>query len=93
MVIDEKKIKHRHYDCLTGKFTYDYYTNVELQEIAKKEEEEAKKPKSLNTNEKIELLERENADLLFDSAMKDYQLNCLEKDLADLTFEIAIGGM
>ena len=86
------RVKEEKIDCLTGKVEYIYYTNEELIEIEKKEEEISKN-KKLTIHEKLELLEKENADLLFDSAMKDYQINCLEKDLADLTFVIAVGGM
>lgn len=42
---------------------------------------------------KISILEEENADLLLDSAMKDIKLKSIEKDLADLTLEVVIGGM
>ena len=86
------RVKEEKIDCLTGKVEYIYYTNEELIEIEKKEEEISKN-KKLTIHEKLELLEKENADLLFDSAMKDYQINCLEKDLADLTFVIAVGCM
>ena len=43
--------------------------------------------------EKISILEAENAELLLDSAMKDLKLQTIENDLADLTLEIAMGGM
>lgn len=42
---------------------------------------------------KISILEAENAELLLDSAMKDLKLQTIENDLADLTLEIAMGGM
>lgn len=42
------------------------------------------------TNEIIKRLEKENADLLLDSAMKDYKISILESDLADLTLEVAM---
>lgn len=42
---------------------------------------------------KISILEAENAELLLDSAMKDLKINTIENDLADLTLEIAMGGM
>lgn len=42
------------------------------------------------TNEIIKKLEKENADLLLDSAMKDYKISILESDLADLTLEVAM---
>lgn len=42
---------------------------------------------------KISILEAENADLLLDSAMKDIKLKSIEKDLADLTLEVVMGGM
>lgn len=40
--------------------------------------------------EKISILEAENADLLLDSAIKDSKISTLENDLADLTLEIAM---
>lgn len=43
--------------------------------------------------EKISILEAENADLLIDSAMKDLKIETLENDLADLTLEIAMMGV
>lgn len=45
------------------------------------------------TNEIIKKLEKENADLLLDSAMKDYKISILESDLADLTLEVAMLGV
>lgn len=42
---------------------------------------------------KIAILEAENADLLLDSAIKDMKLKSIEKDLADLTLEVVMGGM
>lgn len=42
------------------------------------------------TNEIIKRLEKENADLLLNSAMKDYKISILESDLADLTLEVAM---
>lgn len=42
---------------------------------------------------KISILEAENADLLIDSAMKDLKIETLENDLADLTLEIAMMGV
>lgn len=42
---------------------------------------------------KISILEAENADLLLDSAMKDLKIETLENDLADLTLEIAMMGV
>ena len=39
---------------------------------------------------KISILEAENADLLLDSAIKDSKISTLENDLADLTLEIAM---
>lgn len=42
---------------------------------------------------KISILEAENADLLLDSAIKDMKLKSIEKDLADLTLEVVMGGM
>lgn len=39
---------------------------------------------------KISILESENADLLLDSAIKDSKISTLENDLADLTLEIAM---
>lgn len=52
-------------------------------------------PKSENDimKEKISILEAENADLLLDSAIKDMKLKSIEKDLADLTLEVVMGGM
>lgn len=41
-------------------------------------------------DEKISILEAENADLLLDSAIKDSKIQTLENDLADLTLEIAM---
>ena len=41
---------------------------------------------------KISILEAENADLLLDSAIKDMKLKSIEKDLADLTLEVVMGG-
>ncbi len=41
---------------------------------------------------KIYILEAENADLLLDSAIKDMKLKSIEKDLADLTLEVVMGG-
>ena len=41
--------------------------------------------------DKIDILEKENADLLLDSAIKDIQMKTLEKDLADLT--LIVGGI
>lgn len=41
---------------------------------------------------KISILEAENADLLLDSAIKDSKIQTLENDLADLTLEIAMMG-
>ena len=43
--------------------------------------------------DKVSILEAENADLLLDSAMKDIKLKSIEKDLADLTLEVVMGGM
>ncbi|MGL5713676.1 MAG: hypothetical protein ACRCXT_24050 [Paraclostridium sp.] len=43
-------------------------------------------------NEKIFNLEKENADLLLDSAVKDIKIETLENDVADIILEIA-GGM
>lgn len=43
-------------------------------------------------NEIIKRLEKENADLLLDSVMKDYKISILESDLADLTLEVAMLG-
>jgi hypothetical protein len=40
--------------------------------------------------DKISILEAENADLLLDSAIKDSKISTLENDLADLTLEIAM---
>ena len=59
MELNEDKIKLKHYDFLTKKFTYEYYTDEELNEIlAKREEEEKNKP--LSYKEKIERLEEDN---------------------------------
>lgn len=42
-------------------------------------------------NKKIlKQLEKENSDLLLDSAIKDSKISTLENDLADLTLEIAM---
>lgn len=43
--------------------------------------------------EKIKQLEKENADLLKDSALKDIRIETIENDMADLMKEIALGGM
>ena len=43
-------------------------------------------------NEKINILESENADLLFDSVIKDEKISRLEKDMSDLMFEVMLGG-
>lgn len=43
--------------------------------------------------DKISILETENADLLLDSAIKDIKIQTIEKDLADLTLEVVMGGM
>lgn len=43
-------------------------------------------------NNKISILEKENADLLLDNAMKDFRLEALESDVADILIEMA-GGM
>lgn len=43
--------------------------------------------------EKIEQLEKENADLLKDSAIKDIRIETIENDMADLMKEIALGGV
>lgn len=45
----------------------------------------------LSIDDKIDILEKENADLLLDSAIKDNKLATFEKDLADLTLQIAGG--
>lgn len=42
--------------------------------------------------EKTEILEKENADLLKDSALKDIRIETVENDMADLIKEMA-GGM
>lgn len=42
--------------------------------------------------ERVDILEQENADLLFDSAIKDMKIETLENDIADIIFEMA-GGM
>ena len=42
---------------------------------------------------KISILEAENADLLLDSAIKDSKISTIEKDLADLTLEVVMGGI
>lgn len=48
----------------------------------------------LDTQEgKISLLEQENAEILLDSAVKDIKIQTIEKDLADLTLEVVMGGM
>lgn len=44
-------------------------------------------------NNKISMIEQENADLLLDSAIKDMKIQTIEKDLADLILEVVIGGM
>lgn len=43
--------------------------------------------------EKIEQLEKENADLLKDIALKDIRIETIENDMADLIKEIALGGI
>ena len=43
--------------------------------------------------DKISILEAENADLLLDSAIKDSKISTIEKDLADLTLEVVMGGI
>lgn len=57
------------------------------------EELNAPSEPNVDIEEKISILEAENAELLLDSAMKDLKLQTIENDLADLTLEIAMGGM
>lgn len=42
--------------------------------------------------EKVNVLERENADLLLDSALKDSKIENLQNDIADIMKEMAKGG-
>lgn len=50
--------------------------------------------KKLSAIERIEMLENENADLLMDSAIKDFKIETLESDIADIMIEIAsLGGI
>ncbi|MDB1956525.1 hypothetical protein PMY38_09475 [Clostridium tertium] len=42
--------------------------------------------------EKVNVLEKENADLLLDSALKDSKIETLQSDIADIMKEIAKGG-
>lgn len=46
----------------------------------------------ITLEDRIESLEQENADLLFDSAIKDMKIKTLENDIADIILEMA-GGM
>lgn len=57
----------------------DLFTKIELLQAEKK----------LSAIERIEILENENADLLIDSAVKDFKIEMLESDMADIMFEIA----
>lgn len=42
--------------------------------------------------EKVNVLEKENADLLLDSALKDSKIETLQSDIADIIKEMAKGG-
>lgn len=42
---------------------------------------------------KISILEAKNSDLLLNIAIKDSKIQTIEKDLADLTLEVVMGGM
>lgn len=42
--------------------------------------------------EKVDILEKENADLLLDSALKDSKIETLQSDIADIMKEMAKGG-
>ncbi|MDY4607023.1 hypothetical protein [Clostridium tertium] len=42
--------------------------------------------------EKVNVLEKENADLLLDSALKDSKIETLQSDIADIMKEMAKGG-
>lgn len=68
--------------------------NLETKELVFSYEElpqEPIKPTKIEImQEKISILEAENADLLLDSAIKDSKISTLENDLADLTLEIAM---
>lgn len=78
--MDENKIKHRHYDCLKNEFTYEYYTDEELTEIKKREEENIKNQKS-TIKERVEKLEDE-ASLLDETVVDvDFRLTMIELGL------------
>lgn len=68
--------------------------NLETKELEFSYEElpqEPQEPTEIEMiQEKISILEAENADLLLDSAIKDSKISTLENDLADLTLEIAM---
>ncbi|MGX4598970.1 hypothetical protein [Faecalimicrobium sp. JNUCC 81] len=66
-------------------YKYDKDTNsvyVDLQDTP---------PQEPSVEDKILILEEENADLLLDSATKDVKISSLENDIADILIEI--GGM
>lgn len=62
------------------------YSNMTNEEIAS----DYVKNLDISVEDKISILEAENADLLLDSAIKDSKISTLENDLADLTLEIAM---
>lgn len=79
-MVDEKRIKYRHYDCLTNEFTYEYFTDEELIEIEKIEEQNKnKKPIIVERIEKLEdgttLLDETVVDVDFRLTMLELGLN------------------
>ena len=65
------------------------YIRIHKEEKDRIENEQASNEEK--ARDKIDILQAENADLLLDSANKDIQMKTLEKDLADLTLQIAGG--
>lgn len=79
--------KEWYVDTENKKLIIEYFTEEEIKDF------EANIKKPLDVEAEIEQLKRENADLLYQSAMYDVELEQLKNDLADLTLEVALGGM
>lgn len=75
-------------DKPTGNELFDYIEEYIPEDVSK----EIGPSETDILKEKVNALEKENADLLLDSALKDSKIETLQSDIADIMKEMAKGG-
>lgn len=91
----EIDVENNH-EVLKNPFIFNYKNGhlikdeVFQQELMQKQEELKNKP---STEQQLEQLKKENADLWYDSMMKDSKFQAQYKEIADLWYALMMGGI